>query len=143
MEFPLDRHLRHGAALSMLLAASLSLGCARRVPPPGHDDVLTGRVRAPESFELPAGAVVRVLLLDIDAADVPDHIVAFEQRPVTGFPATLEVHYDPHGLVPHVTYGLAAELRLGETLLADCEPVPVATQGHPTSVELVLTPVER
>lgn len=133
---------RAGTAL-MPLALLLSPGCVQRVPPPGHDDVLVGLVRAPVSFELPAGAVVRVMLLDIDAPDVPDYIIAAEEHAVSVFPATLEVHYDPHGLVPHITYGLAAELRVGETLLADCEPVPVATKGNPTSVELVLVLANR
>lgn len=115
-------------------------GCTSRMPPPGHDDVLVGHVRVPESLALPPDAVVRLVLLDIDAPDVPDYIVAFEEQPATEFPATLEVHYDPHGLVPHITYGLAAELRVGERVLADCEPLPVATKGNPTSVELQLVP---
>lgn len=130
----------------LLLLALVSLGvagCTHAPPPPGHSDVLIGRVRAPESFQVPPGAVLYVRLLDIDAPDVPDFIVAEQERAVRELPATLEVHYDPHGLAPQSRYGLAAELRLGDTLLADCEPVPVATQGHPTSAELVLVPATR
>jgi putative lipoprotein len=89
---------------------------------------------------LPEGAVLRVLLLDIDAPDVPDWIVARSERPVEGqVPLDFSLGYDPHAIVEAVRYGVAAELLVeGEVWFATPEPVPVLTQGAPDRVDLVL-----
>lgn len=114
--------------------------CIRRAPPPGHDEAVTGTVTYRERLALPPGALLRVQLLDIDAPDVPDFIVAASERPIEGqVPLEFSVVYDPHALHEDVQYGVAAEILLEEkTWFETPEPVPVLTKGHPARADLVL-----
>lgn len=124
------------AVLALALAACLD----RAPPPPGHDDAVTGTVTYRERLALPPKARLRVQLLDIDAPDVPDYIVAESVREIEGqVPLEFAVAYDPEALNPDVQYGIGAEIEVEEQIWFETpEPVPVLTKGHPARVDLVL-----
>ena len=128
-----------------LCLSVLDVGCHRARPTIGHDEAVTGSVTYRERIALPTNARLVVHLLDIDAPDVPDCIVASSERAIEhAVPVPFELKYDPHGIVTGIQYGIAAEIRVGdEVWFESAKPSPILTKGHGTHIDLVLMRVPR
>lgn len=137
-------HLGRLAAFLCYASLTLAAGCRQPMPPPGVTEYLRGTVTFLEKMAIPPEARVKVMLLDIDALDVPDFIVAFDEHALSIVPNAYSVAYDPHGIAPNTKYGIAAEIRVGDELLFESlAPIPVLTKGAPNQADLVLKRVTR
>jgi putative lipoprotein len=131
--------MRIAILLPSCLAAFLP-GCQHSPPSPGHGDAILGTVTYLEEVALPIEARLRVMLLDIDAPDVPDFILAkHESAILRDVPIQFDLPYDPRVIRADVLYGVSAEILVGDEVWFEMpEPVPVLTKGNPGRVELVL-----
>ncbi|MFO7169320.1 MAG: YbaY family lipoprotein [Chloroflexota bacterium] len=102
---------------------------------------VTGTVTYRERIALPPDARVQVLLLDISRQDAPATQIAeaLIEPGARQVPIPFTLTYDPRQIDERNTYAVRATIEAGGQLLfTTTEAVLVITQGHPTTVELVL-----
>jgi len=92
----------------------------------------------------PDSAVVTIQLVDISAGDAPAVVLGEQIIEPAGRPAPFEfeIDYDPASIAPDGVYALEANIMAdGRLLYQTSMRHPVITQGHPATVEAVLTRV--
>ena len=111
-------------------------------PPPA---TVKGTVTCPEFVTFaPTSAVVTIQLVDISAGDAPAVVLGEQIIEPAGRPAPFEfeIDYDPASIAPDGVYALEANIMADGRLLYQTNMRhPVITQGHPATVEAVLTRV--
>jgi putative lipoprotein len=112
-------------------------------PPPSA--TVKGTVACPEFVTFaPTSAVVTIQLVDISAGDAAavvlgEQIIEPAGRPI---PFEFEIDYDPASIAPDGVYAVEANIMVDGRLLYETKTThPVITQGHPATVEAVLTRV--
>ena len=106
---------------------------------------VTGHVTYRQRVALPPDAVVTVELADISRQDVPATVLAVQiiKRPGQ-VPVPFELDYDPDSIKPAHRYAVQARIEEGGKLLFINDTTHlVLTQGHPSSLEVILVPVRR
>lgn len=137
--------------IAALVTGVAVAACAGDGPPetPGTSpspalSLVTGTVAYRERIALPADAVVDVWITDIGPGVVTQAILAEAAVPAAGrqVPLPFEVHVDPARVQATRPYGLRAVITAGgQTLFETPQPVPVLTQGAPTTLTVMLTRV--
>ncbi len=110
-------------------------------PPPV---LVTGAVAYRERIALPADATVDLWITDIGPGVVTQAILAEATVQAAGrqVPLAFEVRVDPSRVQAARPYGLRAVIKTGGQMLFETrDPIPVLTQGAPTSVAVMLTRV--
>lgn len=119
------------ALLALVAACAAPVATAR----------VTGTVTYRERMALPAGAVVRVTLLDVSMIDMPPRVVAKQElRPDGQVPVPFVLPFEPREIEKDHRYGLRATIEdaKGRPLWISAAAEPVLTQGAPDALELVL-----
>jgi uncharacterized lipoprotein YbaY len=112
--------------------------------PPSQSAAVTGTVTYLQRIALPPTAVIEVKLQDVSRADAPA-ITISEVRMVSGgkqvpFPFTLT--YSPNQIKPNYTYAVQARILVdGQLRFINTSRYAVITQGNPSTVEVVVSPV--
>jgi uncharacterized lipoprotein YbaY/uncharacterized lipoprotein NlpE involved in copper resistance len=106
---------------------------------------LTGTVTYRQRIALPPQAVITVQLVDVSRADAPAEIIA--QQVITAgarqVPFDFELTYKPLEIQETHTYAVQARIEVdGQLAFISTTRYPVLTQGAPTTVEVVVDPVE-
>ena len=103
--------------------------------------VVTGTVTYLQRMALPSRAVIEVRLEDVSQADAPAKVVA-EQKITLGqrqVPVPFELKFDPAKIDAKHGYGLRAKIVVdGELRFASDQAYPVLTNGHGSSVEVLV-----
>jgi len=85
--------------------------CLAACASPAGPAQLTGAVTYRERIALPAGAVVRVALLDVSLVDAPARVIAEQEiRPTHQVPIPFALEYDRAAIDPERRYGLRATI---------------------------------
>jgi uncharacterized lipoprotein YbaY/uncharacterized lipoprotein NlpE involved in copper resistance/heat shock protein HslJ len=121
----------------------LLAGCMMAAPATAvetGEGMVRGSATFRERIALPPGVVFEATLQDVSRMDAPADVVAvFRQEDAGNPPYRFELAYDPAKIIPSRRYAVRARLTLAGRLLFTTDTVyPVITQGHPTSVELLL-----
>jgi putative lipoprotein len=119
------------------LALALAAACAA----PAGPGRVTGTASYRERIALPAGAVLRVTLLDVSLVDAPERVIVERAlRPAGQVPIPFALEFAREEIVRERRYALRAALLGpdGRTLFATPAAVPVLTHGAPDAVELLL-----
>ncbi len=101
-------------------------------------DRISGEVRFAREVELPAGAVVTVILLDTSLIDAPSRELGRDVlEAAERLPARFRIAYDASQIEEGNEYTLYAKVELGETLLYSNDTVhPVLTRGAPRNSDV-------
>jgi putative lipoprotein len=132
------------AVMAMALNGCTSDG-STEVPvtsPTPMPTVVSGTVAYRERIALPADATVDLWITDIGSGVVTQAILAEATVPANGrqVPLPFEIRVDPTRVQATRPYGLRAVIRAGGQMLFETTaPVPVLTQGAPTTVAIMLT----
>lgn len=103
------------------------------------DNTLTILMRAEESSGLPEDSVIEVQLLDVSRMDAPATVLAEQRYRSAGFPARVELPYDPSRVDPRMSYSISVRVTSGDdVLLRTTSMYPVLTRGGSDSVEVAL-----
>lgn len=135
------------AALAMGVATACSGNGSMDGPltsPTPAPSLVAGSVTYRERMALPADATVDVWITDIGPGLVAQAILAEATVQAAGrqVPLPFEVRIDPTRVQATRPYGLRAVIRTGGQVLFETpQPVPVLTQGAPTTVTVMLTRV--
>jgi putative lipoprotein len=135
--------MRTPAILSLLLLLACGPGeVVHRdpIPPPGHEDAITGVALYRERMLLPGEAVLELTLVEVSDPDHP-HGVAATRIPISGGPPfAFDLVYDPHGVLEDLPHAVSAELLVeGEVWFRTVEAIPALTLGAPDAdLELLL-----
>lgn len=109
----------------------------------GYDQV-TGTVTYGQRIALPPEAVVEVTLVDVSRADAPAVVLA-QQTLMLGdrqVPIPFELLYDPTQIDPRFTYAVQARITVeGQLRFINTTRFAVITQDHPTTVDVLVDPV--
>jgi putative lipoprotein len=133
--------------LPLLLLAGLpactpsGLRTAPAAAPVAVRDSVTGTVAFRVPPALPAGAVLRVQLLDVTRAGVPAAVVAAATVPARAgqLPLAFSLPYDTLRIDRTNTYAVQAQLEAGGKLLgSNAAAYPVITRGNPKHVRMTL-----
>jgi heat shock protein HslJ len=137
-------------AFATLILAGLVAACTATRPTEvtvgGTNPATTvrGTVDYRERMALPDDATVDVWITDIGSGIVTMAILGETTVAARGrqVPLPFELAIDPARVNAARPYGIRAVIRSGGTMLFETrEPTPVLTQGHPTTVTLMLTRV--
>ena len=135
------------AAGACLAAAACSTGRANPAPSPDvhvAKATVRGTVTYPLRIALAKTAIVNVDVIDGLAAGPSATPLASVRVATLGRqpPFEFSLTVDSADLRPDGAYGVVATLEAGgETFFTSPRPVPVLTQGHPTTATVVLVPV--
>ena len=115
--------------LSLVAATSMAMA-----------DVVAGTALYRERIALPPGAVFEAVLEDVSLADAPaDVISSVRQEDAGNPPYTFELPFDPARIVPSRRYAVRARItQAGRLVFTSDEVHPVITDGHPTTVQIVM-----
>lgn len=105
---------------------------------------VTGTVTYRERIALPAGAVIKVQLVDVSRADAPSVVLGEQIIPAGGrqVPFSFEIAYDPAKIDPRFSYAISARIEDdGKLLFINDTRHAVITRGAPTHVDMVLKAV--
>jgi putative lipoprotein len=132
--------------LIALAVAALVLGaCSSDDDSASVTGTVAAPVDAPGSSELPADAVLTVVLQNISRADAPAVVLSSEVIELSGteFPVAFELPYELGEIAENNTYSVAGRVEAGGDLLMISDTVvPVITGGAPTSgVEIALVTI--
>lgn len=132
-----------------MIVAGMVVGCAGNGPAtvqvatPSATTPVTvrGTVAYRERMALPADATVDVWITDIGSGIVAMAILSETTVTANGrqVPLPFELTVDPSRVNADRPYGIRAVIRAGgEVIFESRAPMPVLTQGHPTTVALML-----
>lgn len=110
-----------------------------------HDQV-TGVITYQPRIALPPNAVVEVSLVDVSRADAPAIVLASQKGFTAGrqVPLPFTLIYAPDQIEPRYSYAVQARITVeGQLRFINTSRIPVITQNHPSSVEVVVEPVSR
>ena len=138
--------------VSLILGAIIIAACEPVSPPatkPANPASLTAAVTGTVSYlthsDLPATAVIEVVLQDVSRADASAKTISRERVEAQGkqAPFPYELRYAPATIDPTHTYAVRATIMDGGNLLfTSTQRRPVITNGAPTSnVEIIVEPV--
>jgi copper homeostasis protein (lipoprotein) len=104
------------------------------------EGVVEGTATFRERIALPPGVVFEATLEDVSRADaLADVIATYRKEDAGNPPYRFELAYDPAAIIPSRRYAVRARVTLeGRLLFTTDQAYGVITQGHPTSVELLL-----
>lgn len=127
--------------LSSSKSSQLSAPDTRR----GRAARMTGSVACHEPVALPAGAVLRVTLLDLGRPEPPGAVVADEAIRAEGpLPIRFVLEFDPGVIQPRHSYGVSARITdAGGRLLWATEDAYPVTMGKLGNVELTVRRADR
>jgi uncharacterized lipoprotein YbaY/heat shock protein HslJ len=96
-----------------------------------------------ERMALPPDAVFEATLEDVSRADAKAETIAQTRIPSPGNPPIVfTIVYDPAKIVPGNRYAVRARVLVNDTLLFSSDSSnPVLTQGHPTTVKIMMSKV--
>lgn len=125
---------------ALFLAAAMVAGCATSpAPPPIRTGSLTGTVTYRERLALPPGAQVTVIVWDAFAQLPEAKVGETTFQAATQVPLPFEVFFDPAAIQADHTYAARASIKVdGKVLFESAAPVPVITQGMPTTGVVIL-----
>jgi len=106
---------------------------------------VTGTVTYRQRVALTPGAVVEVKLLDVSRADAPSVTIAEQVIKPAGrqVPIEFELRYDPRRIEQSHRYAVRARILEGVKLrFTSTQVYPVITGGNPTTVEIVVSPIQ-
>lgn len=123
--------------LIFIVLGGLCIGCAEQ------EAAVTGTVTAQQEVDLPPGATVRVQVFEgagPAALLVAEHVITDAEQ----LPVPFTVAYDPEQILENNTYTVQARVEdaEGALLWTSTERYPVITPGNPSSVDIVVHPVE-
>jgi putative lipoprotein len=106
---------------------------------------VSGTVAYRQRIALPPDAVLVVQLRDTSRQDVAADVLGEKRLESPGpVPIPFEIEYDPALIDSRHSYGVAARILRGDTLLfINDTAYPVITRGNPDRVEMVLQQVRR
>jgi len=152
-------HINLAILLSLAICALTVTGCLPSVDalpsvqpsPPASSQALPapatvqGTVTCREFVTFaPSSAVVTIQLVDVSRVDAPAVVLGEQIIEPAGraVPLEFEIEYDPAAIAPDGVYALEANIMVdGRLLYQTGVRHPVITQGHPATVEAVLTRV--
>ncbi|MGF1490912.1 MAG: YbaY family lipoprotein [Microcoleaceae cyanobacterium] len=129
------------------IIGALSMACEDVVAaqPNATVGVVSGMVTYRQRVALPPGAVVKVKLVDASIADaravtIAEQTIQIEDQQV---PIPFELTYDPEEIDPSHRYAVQAQITFeGQLRWVSTTSYPVITQDSPSTVEVVVEPVE-
>jgi putative lipoprotein len=110
---------------------------------PAASGVLTGEVFYRERVALPRNAVLEVSLVDVTRpGGLGDLVASVQIRPKRGVPIPFEIRYGDGDVEPRRSYAVRANIVAdGRLLFVSARSNLVLTQGHPTSVRILMSAV--
>jgi putative lipoprotein len=121
---------------------------AFRSDSPGADNPqeahVTGTVTYRQRNALPARAILKVRLLDVSRTDARAVTIIEQVIHVAGrqAPFAFDLVYDPSQITEHGRYVVQARIENhGRLLFINTRSLPLITNGHPTTVDVIVKPV--
>lgn len=106
---------------------------------PANAGLITGTITYRQRIALPKGATVAVELLDVSDAGAPARVARSGFATDGQVPFRFQLAYDRGRIDPGRAYALQARILVDRAAwFVTDRPVPVLTQGNPSSVNLVL-----
>ncbi|MBD3885108.1 YbaY family lipoprotein [Phormidium tenue FACHB-886] len=103
--------------------------------------LVKGTVSYLQRIALPPSAVIEVSLLDVSRQDTPAEIISTETIRLDGrqVPVPFALSYDSEQIDPRRTYAVQARILVdGQLRFVNTSSYPVITQGHPTTVDVLV-----
>lgn len=109
------------------------------------EGAVTGLVNSQSAIELPAGATATIILADVSRADAPAVTIGEQVIPSPqAFPFSFTVVYDVEDIEPNFTYAITVRITdsTGALVFINTSSYPVITRDNPSTVEVVVEPVQ-